>query len=722
MKATKFFALVAALLAVGCTNDNFNSIDPNDTPEGGTQGQILTLYGQASDDAEGQARIAVGQDTADGTTKHKVFWRNNDAVGIYSLDGTTINNVKAAETNIESGSQATATFQTANPVEVAHGEELYIYYPHNNATTLSGSVVSTTLSNVQAQTNRTVADHIGPYTFAYDIAEVGNDGAVNFQMQHPLAYVQVRVNTTEFKNTHALKSIELVDRTGVAALSGDYKVDLTKPASEAIVEKSNTSSSVKLNITSYTNNNFSDGATRTFWFVTLPADFTNGSVWLLLELENLTTKDVTYVPVRYDGVKLPAGSMNIIKLQSLGEANNSAKNWYTSTDNRLMPQLGYAYGEQNTYLIQCKNGSTYPNATYTPDANIPDEVRIDIRGRGDFHKIVDVTKATFEWAKNMKGVIYTMEATNYSHIDPTAYEIDTTEQASGFIKVKNVGAYAGSPILMMKVDGKVVWSWSFWNIAADGTTFGDVTIGGYTFANMPIGQASTQYSTWSANNRKGNNYKDFMGRTVHTYQWGRPTPQFWSEDCGGATHGRQIVEEKSPTVEEALSHPETYYLSDNDYLFDGGAKRDLWGDKDAKGASANAGCIKSVYDPCPKGYRVADWEAINAFVTSNPAPTYDQTRYEVGQIWNTDNGGTHKFLNTGFMRGAFNSERTKLDVYGWSYTGTASNTKYNTAWANAMGLTTSYALYISEATTPKISQNKGDFSVSVRCQKDADNR
>ncbi|MBQ5931602.1 MAG: hypothetical protein IIX00_05015, partial [Tidjanibacter sp.] len=130
MKATKYFALVAALLAVGCTNELMDDvINQNNNVEDGI---VLTLTGDAQAE-EAESRIIVDGEKSGG--KYIVKWRNDDAVGIFSADGTTINNVKAAETSISSGAHKTATFATESAVAANTGDEIVVYYPHKAGTT-----------------------------------------------------------------------------------------------------------------------------------------------------------------------------------------------------------------------------------------------------------------------------------------------------------------------------------------------------------------------------------------------------------------------------------------------------------------------------------------------------------------------------------------------------------------------------------------------------------
>lgn len=706
MKAIKFFALVAALLAVGCTNELMDdSIEQNKTPENGI---ILTLNGTAQSEA---SRIIVDGSKSNG--EYIVKWRNDDAIGIFSADGTTINNVKAAETTISSGAHKTATFDTDTAVAAEFGDELYVYYPYNSAATLSGSKLSFNLPAEQVMDNRTVQYDWGNYAYSYDKTTVGENGNVDFTLEHPLAYVKVYVSVSEDFANHSLCGVELVDLNGVAKLSGDATIDMESGE----LSLTNTSSRVKLNVTHYTESALDK--TYGYWLVTAPWDFAGSDVWVVLSLYNKTTKQVVYMPIKYNSPKLIGGAVNVINIDNLSAENNSASTWYEAIDSRLMPVTGYAYGEQNTYLIQCKNDSIYNGATYTPNDNIPNAVRVDIRGRGDFSKIADPRKATFEWAKNNADLTYTLDCRKYPHLDPTAYTIDDSTKAQGYITVTNTGAYAGSPILLMKIDGKVVWSWSFWNIAADGTKFEDVTIGNYTYANMPIGQASTQYTTWMANKRTGSSNTDFVGRTINVYQWGRPSPLFWQEDSAGNV---DLLYQKSstaaaPTIEEAIANPEIYYLpstAGTSGIWSATVSNDLWGDVNKKGANESAERYKSVFDPCPKGYKVMDYKAMLDYVAQTY--TVDETTGASGIVF-----GTHKFINSGYLYGNLTSGRSA--AYGWSYAPTQGNTTYNMCWCNVSGNAQGYSAYYRYNNTAlsKKQFNKR-LAMPVRCQKDADNR
>lgn len=766
MKATKFFALAFSLLAVSCTNELVDdSIEQNKNYEDGI---VLTLTGDAQKDAADTRIIIDGGKTGG---KYIVKWRNEDAIGIFSADGTTINNVKAAETTVASGGKAaTASFDTEVKVPATEGDEIVVYYPYNAAASYANGKFTANLAASQETNDLTIAYGFAPYTLAYDIATV-EEGNVNFALQHPLAYVKVQVEATDYVKNWKLKGVQIVDRTGNAKLAGDYTVDTA--TGEITVTNGTSSVDQYFKTVKNTIANTENYDTRYITLVTLPCDFTGSEVWVVAKFEDPTTSQMIYVPTKYENVQLKGGAFNVIKL-TLTADSQSAKGWYEPIDTRLMTGLGYAYGDQNTYLIQCKNGSTYTGATYTPNTNIPNAVKVDIRGRGDFSKIVDVTKATFEWFKlgvqtngNGSRVTYVGGTSNYAgaKVDATKYTIDDSTKAEGYITVTNTGAYAGAPILLMKVDNKVVWAWYFWNISADGTVLEGVDIGnGTQLANMLIGQNTTNFAAWGSNVKSSSSsLAQPAYRFVAYYQHGRYAPaaiwtSYWTIDDGvneksvdtynshkdendktvyeydnpktWAAGGTPVIRTNGAiSLEAALSRPVGIIMSDQRYTTQ--AKwcsddyMDLWG---AGTNNANA-AVKSIYDPCPKGWRVADYSAYNTMVTNKAkaVKTSDTDEYKgaPGLVYD----GKLVLLASGYLNARTASTNGRMDSMGAAENATNSASKFVVAWSNFVGSATASqpkALYSNTSATNNDFLKIGGFNRSnvhaVRCQKDADNR
>lgn len=714
MKATKFFAMVAALLAVSCTNELMDdSINQNTNNENGI---VLTLNGAAQNE-DADSRIIVDGSKTGG--KYIVKWRNEDAIGIFSADGTTINNVKAAETTVESGkTAATASFDTEAAVPAERGDELVVYYPYNAATTYTNGKFSANVAASQETNDFTVSYGFATYAFAYDVTSVGDEGRADFALQHPLAYVKVQIETTDYVKNWKVRGVQIVDRTGAAKLAGDYTVD----TATGEITVTNGTPSVDQYFTNNPTGTVAETATRFITLVTLPCDFTGSEVWVVAKFEDPTTGAMIYVPTKYENVQLKGGNWNVINLTLTAESN-SAKGWYEPIDTRLMPGLGYAYGDQNTYLIQCKNGSTYTGATYTPNADIPNAVKVDIRGRGDFSKIVDVSKARFEWYKkgvmtngNGTGDVYVPQTqfASTSAINSTAFTIDDSTKAEGYITVTNTGAYAGAPILLMIVDNKVVWSWAFWNIAADGTALEEVKYGDYTLANMAIGQPTTDMTAWQGNT-------EVVWQYIHMYQWGRPMPiykrsynSFYDLLTGGSGH-IPVIRTELLTLAESIEMPvgsimstaaateQKRWSSEDLYLWGGSEKNE-----------ARVG-VKTVYDPCPKGWKVMDLAVAN-YMRDNATAAYTSTAAVIGSSLTA--GGTSSYwIIAGRLDGKTNASNNQFVSDG---TG-----KYWTNYLEGGGNTASagYVLTVNKSNSkPTRNTHPRSTAMPVRCQKDTDNR
>ena len=769
MKATKFFVLAASLLAMSaCTNEMMDdSINQNNNVEDGI---ILTLTGDSQAE-EVESRIFIDGSKSGG--KYIVKWRNNDAIGIFSADGTTIKNEKAVGITADGNANRIATFTTENQVKVVKGDDLYIYYPYKDDIALNGSKLT---SNVPVEQTGNLKDQTywGDHALAYDKATVGEGGSVNFSLQHPLAYVKVKIEATEYVKNWITKGIQIVDRNGVAKLAGDITVDLESgdlsvANSSSVVNFVCNSTTKIVDITNYEN--------FAWWLVSAPWDFTGSDVWVVVKFYDPDNGATYTIPVQYENAQLKANTLNVINL-SLTAESNSAKTWYEPIDTRLMAGLGYAYGDQNTYLIQCKSGSTYTGATYTPNANIPDEVKVDIRGRGDFRKVVDVTKATFEWFKlgvqtngNGNRTIYVGGSSNYagSNVDATKYTIDDSTKEQGYIKVKNTGAYAGAPILLMKVDNKVVWAWYFWNISADGTQLEGVDVGnGNLLANMLIGQNTTNFAAWGSNVKGGTSSTSSLAqpgyRFVAYYQHGRFMPaafwtNYWTIDDGVNEKSvdtynshKEIQGDKEVTVYE-FDNPKTWAAGGTPVIRTDGpislaesiarpvgiimstqrnthqAKwcsdelMDLWG---AGTNNANA-AVKTVFDPCPKGWRVADYSSYNTILTNKAKAVLSTEVGASGLLYD----GKFVMLSAGYINGRTASTNGRMDSMGAAESATNASSVYVNEWSNFVGSATAAMprLLYSKTNTGsssgeylKLAMFNRSTGIPIRCQKDTDNR
>ena len=645
-------------------------------------------------------------------------------------------------------------------MDLVKGEnEFMVYYPYDKTLTyVMGTIYGLNVSASQVQTLPNVAAECFSLGTAKGTPKV--DETFKFVMNPITALAQVKISSTEFAN-YGVKKVTIWNNDDVV-LSGGFNVNVNDMTFQNLPNATPNKAAVTVTAPAL----FSAVKTQNIYVNLLPSDLTGKDMWLLVELEG--SEGNVVLPIKKEGVKFEAGKTTIIDLSNLSLADNAAGEWYVPSEKRLLGGLGYAYGEASTYLIQCKNGQTYTGGTYTPNADIPNEVKIDIRPRGNFAEVVDPKGATFAWFRrgvavdgNGTGAVWGSASRVATLANPTTDGAFTFEYDGNYtVTVKNNGAYAGAPILLMIKDGKVLWAWYFWNISADGTTLEGVDVGnGTKLANMLIGQNTTQFTDWGSNLQDGQANKYAPGFAfVAYYQWGRYVPattwtHWWSIDdhltpeapAEGGTKANgnvSVIRVANPvSLKFAMEHPVGVITPSNlDGPVINGTKYsteftnwmsdtygDLWGNCGKSDKRVDYVGVKSVYDPCPKGWRVADAGTFDymiqngSFVVCNNA----DTKYKAapGMVYNN----TLHLLAAGYVKGQFTGAfRMASEGGGDTHSNTSGCTLANN-WSNFVPGPTGgqpYVLREDAKKDPIASLATYNRSVAnpVRCQVDTDNR
>ena len=201
----------------------------------------------------------------------------------------------------------------------------------------------------------------------------------------------------------------------------------------------------------------------------------------------------------------------------------------------------------------------------------------------------------------------------------TDYLIRHVELVHGYVRFilndecKTNGMTGNAVIAAYDENGDIIWSWHVW-VAPSELTDISYSVNGRTFSMMNMNLGATAASP-------GSDPLDTYGLY---YQWGRKDPlpvppayDYQQSDRNtktyyymdqGARNSVDIVSEAEPTVETGARHPldiiASAQLGDyaNDWLYN--SIDNLWG------YSASSGKVlrKTIYDPCPYGYRVPDDE------------------------------------------------------------------------------------------------------------------
>lgn len=681
-KYRRFTTLAIIIAAISCSKEE-EQVGPGTNNEGHySDGSTVTFVCKSTE----VTKITIGEKESDGY--YYGFWAAGDALAVYKTEDNSSLGTAAL---VSGAGEKNASFSLES--SVADGTSVRVLYP-----------ATATLGTNEIPTEQNGNADINDRTIAYSsVLSTSKSAPVNFSLTHTAAICRVIVGSDSFSGG-TLNHI--IFRSMGNAVSGTFTTNF----STGIITPSTTEDYVKVNVGSTLSTTPQD-----IWFTCLPGDFSGASMYIAL---NITKDGSTFtIPVAFSGKQLSPGKITVFNIPDLSESN--CVSWYEPHDTRLMVHPTYAYGEANTFFIQCKSGSTYTGATYTPNPSIPNSVAVSIKARGDFTKVVNPIGSEFEWAKNSSGTIYTMRMTGYVGSDKVNPRDNFTFSYDGAttVTVSTKGAaYAGAPILLMKKGGKTLWAFNFWNIAADGTTVDEVTIDGYKFLNMDIGQATTQYATWKASATNNPVY-----RTINKYQWGRFVPVFWEtnwtvDNAETSKVGNVPTKWGPVSLEEELANPLgivanktlnedlTSWCSDN--------ITSAWG-----GCAATTG-TKAVMDPCPKGYRVPDKDALAAI--KNSSFTTEST---LGY------GGIYSEGSLFIASGIINARRTSdagLYISGSANTGTLSQGIYWSNYNGGPGTNTSYGIQLAYSNPAfkinVINSGNRTIAASVRCQVDENNR
>lgn len=678
-------------------------------------------------------------------------WSTSSIIGLYSLtEGVKVSNEQCkidgwANVNAideETGEpvpytpspydgKATGKFTSPEMDLIAGPNKFLVYTPYDENLSYIpslGMIYDLSVSENQTQPAPGIAG--GCFALATCEGIPVQDDKFSFSLNPVTALLKISVSSSEFAD-YGIKKITVKDPAGKAALGGKFDVNVNT------MEFTTASTFSKVATTVTAPSSIGSGAQSVYVNI-LPGDYSATDFEVIVELTG--AKGNATIPMTVKGGKYDAGTTSEIKIEGLKSADNKYA-WYCPVEPRHLTALGYAYGDANTYLIQCKSGKTYTGATYAENADIPSKVEIDFRARGDFNNAIDPTGATFEWfivenstvnggqpfgtvSKAFKNLGIETTSVNTVVIDDSKIKF-TVDAANYKVTVENVGLFASAPMLVMKKDGKILWAWTFWNVAADGTKLEAVQLGNYKIANMDIGQATTNFAAWVIADNPA-------WSTTYRYQWGRFAPAtvfttgYWNLTAGECTNGTIPGHLGQMTFAESIADPIAMVVGEergvdainwtSDYY------GDLWGGN-VKGDIEATG-TKSIYDPCPKGWRVADPSALTAI--SETAATQVTTN---GLQGFTVGGLT--LLSSGYVNSKADASKTteyRLATMGGAYT----SANYAALWSNYIGAHQSNqpkALNFGNGVTGgtvnakiRIASFNRTLAAPVRCQKDDDNR
>ena len=589
----RLFLCVPVLASVlGCSQRE-------DVPQTGTAKEI-TVIGTQDDFTGLKTRSMVGEVLDNGAIA--MDWSVGDQIGVFG-NGTT-SNACFTSTNTypirETGFKGTC----------AIGEKPeYAYYPYN-ANASDKTAIPVSIPSVQ---NYSGVASVAQYDFkaANSFADLG-DGKFQFNMKQLASLLRLEINLNDIAALLAEKAVETASESlksitlsSDVRMTGDFTCDLTK------LEGSNAL-------------NFSGDAGQTLGltinFIDKPALSGTVVAYAVVAPGAQKGKTLTCTMIVNDflSVKLSAqmlcdfegGKYYTLPLNASVFVNNGA----TVEDKTPADAEPVAGQPSNCYMINAAK-------TYSFDATVIGNGDAGIIADAGFHATsagIDPKSAKLMW-EDSEGFI--------SGVSLVKGKVHFTAE-------KNVG---NAMIAVFDGAGTVLWSWHIWGV-------GDT---------MPEDEVVSSQATISANSTLKVKYT-VMDRTLGAlsktsyfttlYQWGRKDPipnstVYYVDGQAAEIETTYPVHKPGSaadaTILTSIQHPECiiddYKGQAGDWLASDKTNKYnlLWGDdnttyvfnksKPAAGKGWTNG--KTIYDPCPSGYRVSSKFAWTGFCGSSSGDT-----------------------------------------------------------------------------------------------------
>lgn len=673
MKHRLFAACALALIMTGCAQDEIFTSDDNKEP---VVGSLFTLVGFTS----AQTRTSIGD--REGNI-YPVLWNDGDALGLFSrTEGADIENVQALLSG-ESIGKNSGVFTSQGVSLAEEGETtILVYYPYKPNATLSDdrNEITTSLPVNQEQSRPGNSDHIGKYGFSFAKTTADKENATaSFSLNHTMAYVKFTVSSQEL-SAYKLKSVSLYDKDEETPLSGTFTANLDTDELAFGVERK-PYATVSLTASELLS------STQEVYLTTYPADLTDKKVYIVVTLEKEDLTTVT-IPILKEGKVLKANAVNVISINDLKLSDNSCE-WYEPVETRLLVG-GWAYGESNC-MMTTASSSGVSNT-------------ISVKARGNFMEVEEPKYARTIFNCDLNNA-HKMVGVNGSTTDISPVSADYTIMVNTYKVTGGYDGGCGQVAIYGDDQSTILWSFIVWMTPTPAEhAYGNT---GYVVQDRNLGTYTVE-DNWKTNG-------------VY-FQWGRPTPFGW-----GAV-GYESMPTEATNVRFSVENPRkllytaTVENTKSDWYLGAwtGArsdrKDDFWGNpNESNGYNNPSDGHKSIYDPCPKGYRVvspgvlAEVEKSGTYVKQPSMGvikySYDGTNYA---YWPLAGG---RWGSNPSDRTANNSNTAALY---WSNS-SASN------YGNDKDQGSSVMYYNATNQTWTYSAGRS-HALSVRCMKDTENR
>ncbi len=551
-----------------------------------------------------------------------ITWVAGDAIGLFGEDANSTIGTNAEYTATTEGKVSGFAYAgDAESIKWGEGTHtFYAYYPYTE-TGSNYAAIPASIPAVQTQSAAGNLDHLQPYSFLYascEASKYANGGNIELQFQNAFSVLEVKLCAAEGTIACDAVIFRTTDENEIVSAS-NILVNLTDGSLD--FSNAEATNEIRINLAEAVELNTETPAS-------IYAMITPGHAGKTFQAVAVVGgKEVVLGEMAVPESGIPAGVKAVLSLNVPAPAAEEAIDLS-------------AAGTANCYIVNKANTAYKFNAT--------------VKGNGTTALSTDVAaiapvKAYLLWAadqatsdlENPGGYPSYYGAANAGKmIDVTSVEL----KEDGYIYFKTGAEMPNGNAVICATDaeGNIVWSWHMWIVNGYDAAATDyyVTTKGVNTYMMDRNLGATGNPALVANP----NLNDYIAARGLCYQWGRKDPftsnhkyngyaiqgllfdaegnsstkyLTYGDDrlfqpiyCDDREGGAGIYNDIQKIVEWTASHPINYMRAGSTtsykWIATNGATEEwgkLWGNQGWE-SSWDKGGVKTMYDPCPVGYRV----------------------------------------------------------------------------------------------------------------------
>lgn len=595
-----FFTMIAAALTFSCQKAE---LENNDVVDNGTNNEVVDFVpgpGKilAVSPTGTETKIAFGE-AVDG--KYPVVWTNNDAIKVYSESNTE--GVVYTYTTEATEGVSSAVF-TGDPVE---GETRYAVFPATRAGEMEDGKIKVDFGALYDKQNfhSTLKNNGNNLKYMPMWAKESDRGV--FQFNNLCAAVMFRFN--DYQELRGMKIVSVKITSANNYISGCGTVD----PETGVLTLSGTEDAQKTIVV---------GHDKTLG----PLDIANKN-----NNPSINDEGVAGFVTALPAMTYPANDLTVTITDNFGrvfERVVTTELVLAPGQAREFPTLPFTlcYGTANCITVELNQTVTFDITPYYSFSKslAADSMQPVKNAQGENFCEGETT------LERLWGIRYDYDALTVNSVLPTANISKENNTVTITAGDKNVG----NALLVLKdKEGTILWSWHIWVV--DGLTDQKYTNcteqGSPTFMDRNLGAYSNEY----ANRRSIGLYyqygrKDpFVINTKKDFTYAKSSPYFTS---GVELTRTELRSANNARVSWTIKHPDTRIIHTNaptgtppkgfnDWLVPGTDIVNHWGNpvpvSTQDEANASKGGYKTIYDPCPAGYRVPDYHYLSGLTNDN---------------------------------------------------------------------------------------------------------